>query len=104
MAPYTYIETITGSGRFKASVTEGMSPPALRKAGVHRMPRYRIYLRNADEQIVSHADTDCASDSEACVLAESLLQPGQQAEIWQGLRRVRLVSLYTASDRNRLIN
>jgi len=60
--------------------------------------------RNADEQIVSHADTDCANDSEACVLAESLLQPGQQAEIWQGLRRVRLVSLYTGSDRNRLIN
>jgi len=104
LVPYTYIETITGSGRFKASVTEGMSPPALRKAGVHRMPRYRIYLRNADQQIISHADADCANEIEACVLAESLLQPGQQAEIWEGLRRVRLVSLNTTSDRNRLIN
>jgi len=68
------------------------------------MPRYRIYLRNADEQIVSHADTDCANDCEVCVLAESLLGPGEQAEIWEGLRRVRLVSLYTALDRHRFIN
>lgn len=68
------------------------------------MPRYRVYLRNAEEHIVSWADTECADDREVCVLAESLLEAGEQAEIWHGPRRVRLVMLYTTSDQQRLIN
>jgi hypothetical protein len=57
------------------------------------MVRYRIYLRDAEGRIMSHADADCASDREACVLAESLIEPGEQAEVWHGVRRVQLIGL-----------
>lgn len=68
------------------------------------MARYRIYLRDHDEQIITHAHADCASDREAYMVAESLVEPGEQAEVWDGLRRVWPVGLSMATDRYRFIN
>ncbi len=68
------------------------------------MARYRIYLRGIDEQIISHGDTDCATDHEACIIAASLIEPGQQAEIWHGARRVHLIGLAMLAEQHRTIN
>jgi len=68
------------------------------------MAWYRIYLRDSDEHIIGHATADCASDREACMVAESLIEPGKQAEVWNGLRHVWLVGISMASDRYRFIN
>jgi len=68
------------------------------------MARYRIYLRDRNELIVSHADADCDTDREACVLAEHLIERDGQAEVWAGLRRVRPLGLSTATDRRQSIN
>lgn len=68
------------------------------------MASYRIYLKDTDELIVSHANTDCATDVEACRIAESLVDPGGQAEVWAGLRRVQVIGLSMASDRFRFVN
>jgi len=68
------------------------------------MARYRIYLRGSDEQIISHGDTDCATDHEACIVAASLIEPGEQAEIWHGARRVHLIGLAMLAEQHRTIN
>lgn len=68
------------------------------------MASYRIYLKDTDELIVSHTNTNCATDVEAVIIAESLIEPGGQAEIWAGLRRVQVIGLSMASDRYRFIN
>ncbi len=68
------------------------------------MVRYRVYLRDAEGWIMSHADADCASDREACVLAESLIEPGEQAEVWHGVRRVQLTGLSRSTERPRFMN
>lgn len=68
------------------------------------MASYRIYLKDPDDLIVSHADADCATDFEACIIAEILIEPGGQAEVWMGLRRVQVIGLSMASDRSRFIN
>ncbi len=49
------------------------------------MARYRIYVRDTEGRIVSSAASDFASDHEACLIAESLVEPGEQAEVWQGV-------------------
>jgi len=74
---------------------------ARRRSG---MARYRIYLRDRNELIVSHADADCDTDREACALAEHLIERDGQAEVWAGLRRVRPLGLSTAADRRQSIN
>lgn len=68
------------------------------------MVRYRIYLRDAEGRIMSHADADCANDREVCIVAESLIEPGEQAEVWQGVRRVQLIGLSKGTERPRLMN
>jgi len=68
------------------------------------MVRYRIYLRDAEGRIMSYADADCASDHEACVLAESLIEPGEQAEVWRGVRRVQLIGFSKGTERPRFRN
>jgi len=68
------------------------------------MARYRIYLRGSDEQIISRGDTDCATDHEACIVAASLIEPGQQAEIWHGARRVHLIGLAMLAEQHRTVN
>ncbi len=68
------------------------------------MVRYRIYLRDAEGRIMSHTDADCASDREACVLAKSLIKPGEQAEVWRGVRRVQLIGLSKGTERPRFMN
>ena len=68
------------------------------------MACYRIYLRDTDEEIVSHGNVDCDTDRQAWTIAESLIEPGEQAEVWDGLRRVQLIGLSMASDRHRSVN
>jgi len=68
------------------------------------MARYRIYLRDTEGQIMSHADADCASDREACLIAESLIEAGEQAEVWQGIRHVQLIGLSGTLKRPRFMN
>ncbi len=68
------------------------------------MVRYRVYLRDAKGRIMSRADADCASDREACILAESLIEPGEQAEIWHGVRRVQLIGFSKGTERPRFMN
>lgn len=68
------------------------------------MARYRIYLRDAEGRIKSHADVDCASDLEACIVAESLIGPGEQAEVWHSVRRVQLIGLSKGTERPRFMN
>lgn len=68
------------------------------------MARYRIYLRDSDEQIISHGNTVCATDYEACIVAASLVEPGERAEIWHGVRRVHLIGLATLAEQHRTIN
>jgi len=59
---------------------------------------------NHGDQGMSHAKADCASDREACLLAESLIEAGEQAEVWDGLRRVRLIGCSAVSDRDPFMN
>jgi len=68
------------------------------------MARYRIYLRDTEGRIMSYADSDCASDREACLIAESLIEAGEQAEVWQGMRRVQLIGLSGMSKRPQFMN
>jgi len=68
------------------------------------MARYRTCLRDTEGRIVSSADSDFASDREACVLAESLIEPGEQAEVWHGVRRVQLIGLSRSTERPRFMN
>jgi len=53
---------------------------------------------------MSYADADCASDREACLIAGSLIEAGEQAEVWQGVRRVQLIGLSGMSKRPRFMN
>jgi len=68
------------------------------------MVRYRIYLRDAEGRIMSHVDADCASDREVCIVADSLIEPGEQAEVWHGVRRVQLIGLCKGPERPRFMN
>jgi len=65
---------------------------------------YRIYIRDSNDVIIRRGDVNCSSDREACIVAESLIGPGKQAEVWDGTRRVSLISLSMISDRPRSIN
>ncbi len=58
------------------------------------MAYYRVYIVHRDREIARQAEVECASDHEACALAESLLDPGGQAEVWSGSRFVRLVYVH----------
>lgn len=66
-------------------------PPC--SAGVHGMAWYRIYIISNGNQLVSDTNAECSSDQEACVLAERLLGPGAQAELWKRTKLVRVLSL-----------
>ncbi len=68
------------------------------------MARYRIYVRDTEGRIVSSAHSDFASDHEACLVAESLVEPGEQAEVWQGTRRVQLIGLSRTAKRPQFMN
>ena len=52
------------------------------------MDHYRIYLLNAAGRIVSGNDAMCPDDESARVAAGELLEPGRDAEVWHGRRRV----------------
>ena len=62
------------------------------------MACYRIYAMDSDDQPVSDTSAECCNDREACVLAESLLTPGAQAEVWKGTKLVRVLSLAMAAE------
>lgn len=68
------------------------------------MARYRICRRDAEGCIVSSADSDFASDCEACLVAESLIEPGEHAEVRQGTRRVQRVGLSRTAKRPPFMN
>ncbi len=53
---------------------------------------------------MSHADSDCDNDREACMIAENLIEGGEQAEVWQGTRRVQLIGLSGTLKRPRFMN
>lgn len=58
----------------------------------------------ADDLIIRRGDVKCSSDREACIVAESMIGPGKQVEVWDGTRRVSLIGLSMVSDRPRSIN
>lgn len=62
------------------------------------MACYRIYAMDSNNQLVSDISAECRDDREACVLAESLLKPGAQAEVWKGTKLVRVLSLAMAAE------
>ncbi len=62
------------------------------------MAWYQIYIVSRDRQCPSDISAECSNDQEACVLAESLLTPSTQAEIWNGPKLVRVLSLSMASE------
>lgn len=82
-----------------------MDPASSRLVQPERgMARYRIYLRDADEEIIGHGNTDCATDREAGMIAESLIEPGEQAEVWDGMRCVYLIGITAIARRHQSIN
>jgi len=56
------------------------------------MAYYRIYIVNSRHTVLGSCDLICSTDREAFVVAESMLEPGLEAEIWSGQRRLRLTS------------
>ncbi len=62
------------------------------------MAWYRIYIVSRDHQRPGEISAECSNDQEACVLAESLLTPSTQAEVWNGHKLVRVLSLFMASE------
>lgn len=62
------------------------------------MASYRIYIVSRDNQCPRDVSTECSNDQEACVLAESLLTPSTRAEVWNGPKLVRVLSLSIASE------
>ena len=57
------------------------------------MDHYRIYLLSPAGRIVSGHDALCAGDREARSAASGLLEPGRDAEVWTGRRRVGRVTV-----------
>ena len=62
------------------------------------MAWYRIYIMNSDNLSSSDISAECSDDQEACVFAESLLTPRAQAEVWNGTKLVRVLSLSMAAQ------
>jgi len=65
------------------------------------MPHYRIYVLDRDKCVISHIDVDCDTDREACVVAESLLEPDRYVEVWNDTQRVRVASIHNAPGGSR---
>lgn len=55
------------------------------------MSQYQIYMLNDLGEIVDCSDAKCASDEEACFLAQVLLKPDGLADVWIGIRQVGFV-------------
>ncbi len=62
------------------------------------MAWYRIYIVSSDNGCSSDVSAECSDDQEACVFAERLLTPSAQAEVWNGSKLVRVLSLSMASE------
>ncbi len=62
------------------------------------MAWYRIYIVSRDDQLPSDISAECSNDQEACVFAESLLTLSAKAEVWNGPKLVRVLSLSMASE------
>ena len=60
------------------------------------MTKYRIYQVDHGH-IVSRSDANCASDREACELAQRMLEGAGQAEVWDGPRCLGRVSAVSAA-------
>jgi len=53
--------------------------------------RYRICVVTGRNGVVGDFELNCQTDREACVVAESMLQPGLKAEIWADGERIQKV-------------
>ncbi len=62
------------------------------------MAWYRIYIVSRDDQLPRDISVECGNDQEACVVAEGLLTPSTQAELWNGPKLVRVLSLSMAPE------
>ena len=60
------------------------------------MAWYRIYIIRSDNLSSSDIGAECSDDQQACVLAKRLLTPREQAEVWNGTKLVRVLSLSMA--------
>jgi hypothetical protein len=56
------------------------------------MVYYRMYWLDQDNHIASHKELDAASDAECLAHAQTLLNPGETAEVWQRARYVGLIN------------
>ncbi len=65
------------------------------------MPHYRIYVLDRGKCVISHIDVDCDTDREACVVAESLLEPDGHVEVWNDTQHVRVASIHKAPGGSR---
>ena len=68
------------------------------------MACYRINVVASRNGVVSSSDLTCATEREACVVAESMLEPGLRAEIWTVGERVRVVTVHRTATRPALAN
>jgi hypothetical protein len=52
------------------------------------MALYRIYMIGSDDHIKEAQNVECATDQEACLHAERMLDTYPAAEVWEGRRLV----------------
>ncbi|HEY7581694.1 MAG TPA: hypothetical protein VH855_29195 [Acetobacteraceae bacterium] len=52
------------------------------------MTLYRVYMIGSDDHIKEAENIECATDQEACVEAERMLDAYPAAEVWEGRRLV----------------
>ena len=62
------------------------------------MAWYWISIMSSDNLSSSDISAECRDDQEACVLAERLLTRCEQAEVWNGTKLVRVLSLSIAAE------
>ena len=55
------------------------------------MSQYQIYMLNDLGEIVDGSEAECASDEEACFVAQASLKPDGLADVWIGTRQVGFV-------------
>jgi len=60
------------------------------------MPHYCIYVLDRHKCVISHIGVACDTYRLACVVAESLLEPGAQVEVWNDTRHLRVASIAKA--------
>ena len=65
---------------------------------------YRVYIVTRRNCVVGGFDLTCGTAREACMVAESMLEPDLKAEIWSGGQWMGVVTLRTALHRPTLLS